>query len=261
MRVRIVIIIVAVVLGAAAAVLAVNYVRSARTDVASQSQPVEVLVAQQDLPRGVSAEELVAQGLVKIEEVPARFVAADAVSSERVIADQVLASAVGAGEQLTKSRFSYPADAGLSYTVPEGYVAVSVAVDEVGGVAGLLKPGDSVAVFASFEPMGRPSAFTKTNVGKARVLAVGEQTSAETPADAGEQDNGSVLAGDGSNAEEKTYRTVTLALTLKQAQEAAFGTEFGIIQLALLPQGAEEPTLPAGVGFKQVAPKQIYSSK
>jgi len=255
MRVRMLIVVVAIVLGASAAVMAANYLRGARADIAGENQPVEVLVAQQDLPRGVSAEQLLEQKLVVIEEVPARFVAADAVSSERVIANQVLASSVGAGEQLTKSRFDYPADAGLAYTVPEGHVAVSLAVDDVSGVSGLVKPGDSVIVFASYEPSGRESAVTKAAIGRARVLAVGETISAET-AQADQEQDGGVLGQDATQAEKETYRTVTLALSVDDAQEAAFANEFGSIHLALLPQNSAEPTATVAISFKQVTSTQ-----
>jgi pilus assembly protein CpaB len=248
-----VIVIVAVVLGAFAAVLAANYLRGARADIAGENQPVEVLVAQADLPQGASAEQLVEQGLVKIEQVPARFVAADSVSSERVIANQVLASSVGAGEQLTKSRFDYPAEAGLSYTVPEGFVAVSVSVDDVSGVAGLIKPSDNVIVFASYEPSGRQSAMTKLAIGKARVLAVGEKTSVETAQSDEQKGSGGVLGAPETQAEEKIYKTVTLALKASDAQEAAFANEFGTIHLALLPQNSSEPTATASISFKQVS--------
>ena len=131
MRSKVLIIIAALVLGGVAAVLAANYLQSARTDIAAESEPVGVLVAQEDLPRGLSSAELVEKGLVAEEKIPRRFVAGDAVSSIRSIEDQVLAVPVSAGEQLTRGRFQYPAQAGLAYTVPEDFVALSIDVDPV----------------------------------------------------------------------------------------------------------------------------------
>jgi len=122
------------------------------------------------------------------------------------------------GKNMTvRVRFDYPADAGLAYTVPEGHVAVSLAVDDVSGVSGLVKPGDSVIVFASYEPSGRESAVTKAAIGRARVLAVGETISAET-AQADQEQDGGVLGQDATQAEKETYRTVTLALSVDDAQ-------------------------------------------
>lgn len=260
MKSKVLIVVVALGLGGIAAVLAAGYLRSARTDIAAQNQPVEVLVAQQDLPKGLSAETLMKQGMVKSEQVPAQFVAADAVSSQRAVSEQVLATPVSAGEQLTRSRFAYPAEAGLAYSVPEGYVAVSIAVDEVKGVAGLLKPGDNVAVFASFEPSGKDTAFTKTTIGSARVLAIGGKTTTESGS--GEQEQGgSVLAGNrqdkGSAREGAEYETVTLAVKLPEAEHITFANEFGSIQLALLPQNAPDTPAPSAITFKEVAPKSM----
>lgn len=238
MRSKVFIVIVALVLGGVAAVMAAGYLRSARTDIAAQNEPVEVLVAVQDLPRGMTTADLVDRKLIEVKRVPAQFVAADAVSSERVIADQVLAIPVSAGEQLTRSRFEYPAEAGLSYTVPEDMVAISIAVDEVTGVAGLLKAGDSVVVYQSFEPKGRETAVTKVAIAKARVLAVGDDTSA-APDDATQTQDDDGLGG--GQQEEKTYQTVTLALNPRDAASTAFAQQFGTIHLGLLPENAEPP--------------------
>lgn len=261
MRSKVVIVIVAVALGGVAAVLAAGYVQSARTDLAAQNKPVYVLVAQQNLPKGLTAEQLVEQGLVKVKKVPAQFVAGDAVSSERVIAQQVLATPVSEGEQLTRSRFAYPSEAGLSYSVPADLVAVSVAVDEVGGVAGLLKPGDNVAVFASFDPLGKQSAFTKVTIGKARVLAVGASTSVEAGSQDTEQGSGGVLArnreAEPKSGEGKEYRSVTVAVPVAVAEQLAFANEFGTVQLALLPQNAAATKTLAPVTFLDVAPNKL----
>lgn len=251
MRSRILIIVLALALGGAAAVLAANYLRSARTDISAQSEPVEVLVAQENLPRGLSAEELISRKLVKIERVPRRFVAGDAVSSARAIEGQVLAVPLSAGEQLTKTRFQYPEQAGLSYSVPEGFVAVSVGVDDVTGVAGLLKPGDNVMVFTTFEPEGGKSkSFTMTTVGKAKVLAVADLVSAEqaaaNEADAQNTKSGG-LASNRSATAQATYRNVTLALSPEDAERLVYSREIGSVQLALMAQNAPEPTKPAPV--------------
>lgn len=237
MRSKILIVVLALALGGTAAVLAAGYLRSARTDLAAQNEPVEVLVAQQDLPRGMTTRDLVERELITVEKVPAQFVAADAISSQRVIEDQVLATPVSAGEQLTRSRFEYPAEAGLSYSVPEGLVAISVAVDDVTGVAGLLKAGDSVVVYQSFEPDGKDSAITKVAIAKAKVLAVGTNTSAAPKQETAEKKQG--LAGNAQEEAENEYRTVTLALAPKDAASTAFAQEFGTIHLALLATNAE----------------------
>lgn len=254
MRSRIWIVVIALVLGGVAAVVAAQYLRSARTDIAALNEPVAVLVAQQDLPRGATAEELMERKLVAEEQVPRQWVAADAVSSVRVVAGQVLAVPVSEGELLTKSRFQYPSAAGLSYSVPENLVALSVDVDDVKGVAGLLKPGDNVVVFATFKPDGQAkTAYTQTVVAKTKILAVGAAVTAEqTVAEEDEEQKGGLLdsRSGGGASDAPTYRTVTLGLSVEDAERVAYSREIGEIHLALLPQNAAEPAKPAPVWFK-----------
>lgn len=255
MRTKLLIIVAALALGGVAAVMAANYLRGARTDIASESEVIGVLVAQEDLPRGLSAEELIAKKLVKVQDVPRRFVAADAVSSERLLENQVLAVPVSAGEQVTKARFQYPAQAGLAFSVPADYVAVTIEVDEVTGVNGMLKPGDQVVVFSSFQPKDKLTAWTQTTIVKARVLAVGAEVSSESGSGAssgqGEQKRG-VLASNasaGAAAKEQAYKTVTLALSVADAEHVVFSREFGSVHLALLPQNAKAPKRPKSTSF------------
>lgn len=263
MRSKVLIIIAALVLGGIAAVLAGNYLRSARGEIAAESEPVVVLVAQEDLPRGLSAAELVERDLVKEEEIPRRFVAGDAVSSIRAIEGQVLAVPVSAGEQLTKGRFQYPAQAGLAYTVPADFVALSIDVDSVTGVSGLLKPGDNVVVYATYAPAGvEAQDFTMMAISKAKVLAVGAETSAEQADAAAEEDeNAGALAANrvSEGSGESAYQTVTLALSAVDAQEVVFASETGSVHLALLAKNAEGPALTPPLGLGIVGPESLRS--
>jgi pilus assembly protein CpaB len=261
MRSKVLIVVVAIVIGGIAAVLAASYLRGAQADIAEQNKPVEVLVAVKALPRGLTIKTLIEQGFIEKKEIPAQFVVSDAISSDLAVTDQVLASPVSAGEQLTRSRFDFPADAGLAYTVPEERIGMSISVDDVSGVAGLLKPGDNVVVFVSYEAAGKATALTTTTIGKALVLAVGGATSAEAPVDTEQQESSRAFAASNTKQDPKTtgeavYKTITLSVTPKEAEEVAFAQEFGSIHLGLLPQNAQEPKAPKPVTFIDVYPKQ-----
>jgi len=254
MRSKVLIIVIALVLGGLAAVMAATYLRSARTDIAAQNQPIEVLVATQNLPRGLTSEELVQRKLVESRKVPRQFVSADAISSLRGVENQVLAVPVGAGEQLSRSRFQFPAEAGLAYSVPGDLVAISAAVDEVSGVAGLVKPGDYVMVYATLPAdVTRRTLQTSVLIARARVLALGTQVGSETQApDSGGTNNG-VLSGN-RQAERVMPSTVTLALTPEEAARLTFAQESGTTRLALLPANGSKLPLPAPIS--NVVPAQ-----
>ncbi len=234
MRLRVVMLVVALVLGGLAAVMAVRYLDSARSEIEASGETVAVLVATQDIPRGMTAEELIARGILAEEEIPREWVSAGAVSSERAIEGQVLAAPLTAGEQVTRARFQYPDEAGLSYTVPEGYVAVAVANDEVIGVGGLIKPGDTVMVVATVDPTGAEGEpESRILLPSARVLAVGRSLGAE-PTPAEEDEGQGVLATNrNSTADEPAPTTVTLAVTPADLERLVFASEKGTIWMAL----------------------------
>lgn len=249
MRTKVLILIVALVLGATAAVLAARYLTEARSTIESESEPIEVLVAQEDIPRGVSAEELLANDLIVLEKVPRRFVASGAISSEAALEGRVLADPLSAGEQVTDGRFELPSTAGLAYSIPGELLAVSIPVDEVQGVSGLVKPGDHVALFVTFDSYeganGGP--ITKLLIKDTKVLAAGAILRAEQT-DAAEQDAGGAVLDttrDDTNEASLNAITLTLALSADDAEQVVFAEEIGTVWAALLPAtGSELPDTP-----------------
>lgn len=254
MRSKLLILIVAIALGVLAAFVALRYINDARARVEAQDQPVDVLIAQQDLPAGMTAEELVKEQYVLLASVPRRFVADGAISSTAAISGKVLTAPLSKGEQITNSRFSLPEMAGLSFAVPEDYVAVALPNTDARGVAGLLRPGDSVAVYATFEPEGGlEEAITKLILRKARVLAVGSSTTA-VPETTGEeeQDTTARLGGNQGTQDAEVPSTVTVALSPADAESLVFATEEGRVWLALIGSGTTEVPATQGQRFPAI---------
>ncbi|PKQ30117.1 MAG: Flp pilus assembly protein CpaB [Actinobacteria bacterium HGW-Actinobacteria-10] len=253
MRTKIFILIAALALGGLAAVLAARYLTDARSTIEAESEPIEVLVASEDIPRGLGAEELLADGLITLEKIPRRFVAAGAISSEKALEGRVLADPLSAGEQVTDGRFELPSTAGLAYSIPGELVALSIPVDEVQGVSGLVKPGDHVALFVSFDDdqNARTQAITKMLIRDAKVLAVGAALRSEPVGD-GEQtadDGGGTLSAtrqDSRSEANLNARTLTLALTIVDAERMVFAEEEGSVWAALLPATGQEVPLTTG---------------
>ena len=255
MRSKPLILVLAIAVGLLAAFLALRYINGARAEVEATDQPVEVLVAQQDLPAGITAEELANEKYVALVRVPRRYVADGAISSDAAIAGKVLTAPLSRGEQITNSRFSLPAAAGLAFAVPADYVAVAMPNTDSRGVAGLLRPGDTVAVYATFEPEGGlGEAVTKLMLRKARVLAVGTAT---TPAEAQSAEEtqpatGARFSNAGSAQDSKLAETVTLALSPADAEKLVFANEEGRVWLALVGSGTTEVPPTPGQQFPQV---------
>ncbi|GAB4276781.1 MAG: hypothetical protein Kow0056_07580 [Coriobacteriia bacterium] len=279
MRTRILLIIAALIAGGLAAVFAARYLSEARSQIVEEATPVTVLVAAQDIPRGLSAEELDAQELLVEEEIPAQFVSSDAVSSVKSIEGQVLAVPMAEGEQVTRSKFQYPTEAGLTYTVPAGYLAVTIPTDEIRGVAGFIKPGDTIAVVASFddgnwydqdgdpvdpndprgvapldwmswrlgEPLpdvGWPVEYPITRIVLPEVKVLATESNVSRTQESLEQESGPAgLSTSRSQSEEQavTYDSVTVAVTDSDLEKLVFCEEYGQVWLALVGADTETP--------------------
>ena len=158
-------VVVALLLAAIGTTILVRYVQGAEERALEGEELVDVLVVDEDIPAGTPAVELAE--LVRVEQVPAKVRAdgavADLAELEELVAEVDLAS----GEQLLSSRFAArqafeARPAGL--TIPEGLVEVTLALDPERAVGGLIAPGDSVAVFASFEPFDPGSSSRRNGV-------------------------------------------------------------------------------------------------
>ena len=108
--------------------------------------------------------------------------------------------------------------AGLSATIPEGMRAVSVAVNEVVGVAGFVIPGTMVDVLITGRGMGKDSTqgdITRTILENVRVLAAGQKVETDR------------------EGKPQTVAVITLLVTPDEATKLVMGTLDGRIQLAL----------------------------
>ena len=107
--------------------------------------------------------------------------------------------------------------AGLSATIPEGLRGVSVAVNEVVGVAGFVTPGTMVDVLVTGRMIGPGGQgdITRTILENIRVLAAGQKV---------EQDR---------EGKPQTVAVITLLVTPDEASKLTMAANDGKIQLAL----------------------------
>ncbi|MCE5217211.1 Flp pilus assembly protein CpaB [bacterium] len=270
---------IALVCGGLAAVLTMVYLKSMVPKKPLQPPPPterEVVVPTVDIP----ASTIIASGMlttrkVKVEEAPKSAPSSPAevvgcvalvpLPSQRPIGmEQVARRGAGMGR--------------LSGIVPPGMRAVTVAVDPVVGVAGLLKAGDRVDVIATFEV--EQDTVARTILQDVELLALGTETSttptteevkgAEASGAApqgqagqgqgqqqgqpqgqqgqaqgqqqqpqGQPKSGSAPAGGG--AEKKTlYPNATLAVSPEDAQKLIIADQRGDLRLALRPVGEHD---------------------
>jgi len=241
---RLVMIALAIILGLVAAFGVVLYTNGMRKNVVAEHRTIKVLVAEEDIPLGAEMREITAKKLASFKEVPEKYVTSKAITSPEDINGQVLAVPVNEGEQITIDKFKYDVKAGLSFAIPKDQVAISISVDEVKGVSGMIKAGDSVNIIATLSDtrgsLDMPD-MTKIILQNVRILAVGS-TIAPTKGRA----LGQKTSRSGAVGSQQMKQTVTLSLTPADSEKLVFAEEKGHVWLSLLPTSETAPVSTSG---------------
>jgi pilus assembly protein CpaB len=224
MKTRIIAVAVAAVLAITGAVVLVVAVRSADQAAVAGAQLQSVLVVRTEVPAGTAADRL--GDAVAVEQIPAKYVAEDAVADVGDLSGLVAAVALKPGEQVLSSRFATTtelASSGVHIAVPEGMQEVSIAVDLQRIAGGAVGPGGRVGVFASYDDASQGSKTTTLLLNQVLVTAI----ASTVDPDAETQAQGLVL--------------VTLALNAEDAQAVVNAAEFGHIWMSAQNDATEVP--------------------
>src|SRR5260370_14872547 len=147
-------------------------------------------------------------------------------------ANRALITPVAENEPILESKLaSTQSGAGLPATIPEGMRALSVAVNDVVGVAGFVTPGTMVDVLVTGAVVGGGGGgnITRTILENVRVLAAGQKI---------EQDR---------DAKPQTVPVITLLVTPEDTSTLTMASNQGKIQLALRNTIDTKTTSPAPV--------------
>jgi pilus assembly protein CpaB len=225
----------AVVLLVVGTLVLVAYVRTAEARALAGEDPTDVLVATRDIPAGTLAQDL--HDAVDITQVPARVRAAGAVADLAALEGLVANADLVAGEQLLRGRFVAAEDLGTA-PVPEGMLSVTASLEPQRALGGQLRPGDTVAVVASFGPTGREDSASTSRLILDGVLVSGVQ---HPPARTfGPGGDGEAGTGDATRAPAGDL-LVTLAVAPPEAQQLVFALEHGTIWLTGQPSSTSVP--------------------
>ncbi len=130
----------------------VRYVQGAEERALAGEETVEVLVVNTAVPRGAAADDL--QGKVDTVLVPTKVQAPGSVTELSALAGTFAAVDLVPGEQLLASRFVSAEEliALDDFAVPDGLLELTLSLSPDRALGGELRPGDEVAVIASFAP-------------------------------------------------------------------------------------------------------------
>lgn len=238
----------------------VSYVSNAEERALEGEEVVEVYVVDSLIPAGTPAEQI--EAVLRIEEVPQKVRADNAVENLASLAGMVVGVDLLAGEQLLASRFVERSDlinreAGVD--IPDDSIEITIALEPERAVGGLLAPGDTVTVVASFEPFDLVANVIEVD-GEEVALpdSVSSEVSGKTPNTTdvilqkilvtAVQEEAVRGLGDDEDRDELTEAPdgviyVTLAVPVGEAERIVFAAEFGLIWLAI-----ERSTVPDGDG-------------
>jgi pilus assembly protein CpaB len=217
MKMRRVQLIVGLVLAVGTGALLLGYLTSLRPS-GTVGQTRAVLVAIHDIPPRAEATS----DLFTVQQRLVTQVDSDAISSPKDLAGTYTLIAIPAGSIATRSKIGTASAATLPARLPVGMRAMSISIDDVKGVAGLITPGDRVDVIAVPPRTGDDLPHGYTILRGALVLALGTNVQTSTAATQGPL--GVVAPGP---------TTATLAVTPSQADVLA-GADIGAsLRLAL----------------------------
>ncbi len=200
---RTVILIAAVLIGAIAAYALYNYVNGVEDRAYQNAKRVQVFVVKQPIAKGTPGDQAVGDKLVQAGQIPQEFRPATAITDTAVLNGKVALTNLVPGQVVVDGMFVDQATAFVTFSerIPVDQVAVTVSVDQVHGVAGLLVPGDKVnlmvvlspqlAALAGGTPGAPPAAAANGQDGDAtvrylyqnvEVLAIGQTAAADVGA-------------------------------------------------------------------------------
>ncbi len=159
----------AVLAAALAAFANYAYLNSVQDRAYEDAELLKVFTVAKDIPKGLPGEQAIVEEFIESDEIPREFRPATALTDLQTIRGKVALVTLSVGQVVVDGMFVDPKVAQVSFSqrIPAGQVAITVSVDQVRGVAGLLVPGDKVNLLVNVDGSQR---FLFQNV---NILAIG----------------------------------------------------------------------------------------
>ena len=217
---------IALLIGSLAAFAARSYLSTQMEAIEARGKgkTVKVIVAKTELKRG----DKLSADTVAVRSIPFDYANSAAIAPEAFdrIDGQSLAYPVRAGEMILWSLMEGKKVPTFSARVEAGHRAMTVAVDEINSISGLLEPGDVIDLLVTIDQKGKK--ITRPLLQGVQVMATGQRA-----------------ADSARGGEIKHYSTVTINITPPQAQHLILARDAGKIT-ALLRNPDDRNSIPGG---------------
>jgi pilus assembly protein CpaB len=143
---RTLILIAAIAIGAIAAYALYNYVGGIEDRANEQAERVEVFKVERDIPKSLTGDAAINQGYIVEARIPREFLPANSVRNIESLVGLVALNDLSANQVLVEGMFVDPQVTLVSNAerLDDDMVTVTIGVDALRGVNGLLAPGDKV---------------------------------------------------------------------------------------------------------------------
>lgn len=221
----------AIVLGFLAFFFLIFYVSSMEKRYLGKFEQVSVLVAKKD----ITQFEVLDETMLDIASVPKQFVQPLAATKDDVgqVIGYVASNTIKKGEQILKTKLNLLGEDGISPIIRKGFRACTVSVNEVTGVGGHIRNGDSVDIIGTFQTL-TDKRQTKSLEGvtlfqNVPVLATGKNYRFDPRVNTSKNKTTLFQASSQSSG----FSTVTLEVTPRMCMDLAIAQQSGTLTLAL----------------------------
>jgi len=205
---------IALVIGALAALSARTYLSTQveAIEARGKSKTTSVVVASRALKRG----DKITSDNVAVRSIPVDYAHSAAITPEGFdrVEGQALAFPVKAGEMILWGLMEAKRAPTFSAKVESGHRAMTVAVDEINSISGMLEPGDLIDLLVTVDNRGRK--ITRPLLQGVQVMATGQQA-VDSP----------------RGGERRQYSTVTIDTTPAEAENVIMARDAGRITALL----------------------------
>jgi pilus assembly protein CpaB len=225
-----VILVVAVVVAAVAAFATYAWLSGVQDRAYKDAKLVRVYKVTKDIEKGVAGDQALESESIRADKAPEEFRPATALTDVNVIRGKVALTKLAAGQVLVDGMFVDPrvAQVTAAQRIPAGQVAVTISVDQVRGVAGLLVPGDKVDMMVANGP-NLQMLFQNVNI-----LFIGTSAAPE--------------AGETQAVAPASSNLITFAVPAFAAQKIVQAANTGIYLVLVPPDNQPTPVPPATPG-------------
>ena len=209
------------------------YLSQEQKRLAGRYELITVVVAAKDVRR----YEKITEDMIAFRKIPKPYVqplAIKANEKDKIVNFNIADSTIKKGEQITQTKLGLIGEGRISPIIPTGKRACTISVNEITGVAGLIRSLDTVDIIGTFRTIEKTTKIPKsieaiTLLQDITVLAVGQNYKYDRPEEATGK-NGKLFE---SSSAAVNFSNVTLLLSPRECMDLAVAQELGQITLSL----------------------------